>query len=101
MKTLKTATLTWVTIDDAHKFLAWIFDEDWNGWAVPYFEKSEAEKVAKVHGGKFYADSFMFQQGDEIEVFEEAEIMTPEGKKKVYAVGAGSWVWDEVEWSEN
>lgn len=31
----------------------WTFDEDWNGFAVPYFEKEEADKICKDLNGKF------------------------------------------------
>lgn len=103
VKKLKEAKRIKVTIDDGNTFIAWTFDEVWNEWAVPHFEKGEADKVAKVHNCKYFPqkDSFVFVQGNEIEEFEGLNIQKMEGPKKVYAIGAGSWVWDEVEPVEN
>jgi hypothetical protein len=103
MKKQKEARRIRVTIDDVNKFVAWTFDEEWNEWAVPHFEKNEADKVATAHNCKYNPDndSYEFEQAGEVEEFEGLEIKTFEGPKKVYPIGAGSWVWDEVEQTEN
>jgi hypothetical protein len=103
VKKQKEARMIRVTIDDVNKFVCWTFDEEWNEWAVPHFEKSEADKVAKVHNCKYnpQKDSYEFAQGKEVEEFEGIKIQTFDGLKKVYPIGAGSWVWDEVESIEN
>jgi hypothetical protein len=92
-----------VSIDNVNKFIGWTFDEKWNEWSEPYFEKIWADKVAKAHNCKYNPtnDSFEFEQSGEIEEFEGIEIKTIEGTKKVYAIGAGSWIWDEVEQIQN
>ena len=46
-------------------------------------------------------NSYEFEQDGDIEEFEGIEIKTLEGVKKAYAIGAGSWDWDEVESVEN
>jgi hypothetical protein len=99
----KEAKMIRVTIDDVNTFIAWTFDETWNEWAVPHFEKSEVDKVAKIHNCTYNPkkDSYEFVQGKEVEEFEGIKIQTLDGPKKVYPIGAGSWVWDEIEQTEN
>lgn len=73
-------------------------DEDWNGWAVPYFTYEQALTVlaacqkANQHG--FYdavSDRFIFSFKDEDESYEAEEI----DGLKVYPVGARNWIWEE------
>jgi hypothetical protein len=103
MKKLKEAIRFKVSIDDKNTFIAWTFSEKWNEWSEPYFEKSEADKVAKIHNCKYNLDNdtYEYEQNGDVEEFEGIEIKTIEGIKKVYAIGAGSWVWDEAESVEN
>ncbi len=93
----KTAQKIKVTIDDVNIFDAWSLEEVWNEWAIPYFEKQEADRVAKVHSCKYNVikDAYEFEQDGEIEEFESVTIDTPEGPKKVYSIGGGSWIWDK------
>lgn len=76
-------------------------DREWNGWACPYFELSDANKVmdfvnspatddSMVYDAE--ADSFIcYAQGDreDWEAFQGIE----RGGRHVYPIGTGSWVW--------
>lgn len=91
-------------------------DDDWNGWAIPAFDFKTAESILacgfaeREHTGlKSFSydsatDTFLavshFYGKDETEEFTGFTIVTPEGGLKVYAVGAYSWTWEEVESTE-
>lgn len=97
------------------KSTGWTAGELWNGWACPRFEKDEAIKVmedfnshidekdlkAKYDEEKdtFY---FSYQYGDVIEVDEHEGMIinTHEGPVKVYAIGAGFWVWNDLNFTD-
>ncbi len=79
----------------------------WNGWAVPYFVKEIADKIKDIVSTENYLEIIydkdkdcyictLYQNGEieEEYVFEKEIINTPEGKKEVYAIGAGYWTWD-------
>ena len=82
-------------------------DEEWNGWACPYFTFDQAQKVLKqfnlLHeiigqkGSALYdknADIFVFPDDDnEPEIF----AAITENGQKFYPVGAFGWIWEEVE----
>jgi hypothetical protein len=80
-------------------------DEEWNGWACPYFTFDQAQKVLKqfnlfreITGQKdfaFYdesADAFAFPANDD-----EPEVFAAVSKddQNYYPVGAFSWIWEE------
>ncbi len=98
MSGIKTAEKIRVTIDDEQVFNAWSFGEEWNNWAVPYFEKEEADKVVAVHNCLYNQaiDSYEYEQDGQVDTFESLTIKTEEGDKKVYAIGSGEWIWDLV-----
>lgn len=80
-------------------------DEDWNGWACPYFTLDQAQKVLKQYnlfreiiGQKHFAffdsesDAFIFPSSeDETEMFSAIS----ENGQKYYPVGAFCWIWEE------
>jgi hypothetical protein len=86
------------------RFSGWTDGRRWNGWAMPFFEFSEAERVFQVlTQGKGAFDSerdcFSIRNTDgEDETWEGKQVPTL-GEKivKVYAIGAGSWIWDEIQ----
>ena len=82
-----------VTIDDENSFYAWTFGDTWNGFEVPYFEKAEADKVAKSIGGSFdrVSRDFIFET-----FFKSNVINTDEGQKEVWPIGAYSWTWEKA-----
>jgi len=96
------------TTDDTVSFEGWTDGSLWNGWACPAFEKQEADRlaahlrsvgcVAEFDAAK---DAFTIREFDgadlyDPEEYEGLDIETPEGTKRVYAIGAYSWVWQET-----
>lgn len=78
-------------------------DQHWNGWAVPAFEKKEAEHIAKVFGDMEYdadKDAFICDMGypdEPPEVFSGFDIDVDGETIHAYAIGSGFWVWSEIE----
>lgn len=77
--------------------------EDWNGWARPYFTFEQAQQIIEAHRSRGWKawydekeDSFAFDFShdglDEVDVFPPVEL----DSRKLYPVGAGCWVWEEV-----
>jgi len=86
------------------EFQGWTNGRLWNGWAMPYFEQSEAEKVIEMltdPRGKYDAgrDCFVSTNSDGEEDIWPAEPISVLGgqRLKVYGIGAGAWIWDEVD----
>jgi len=83
-------------------FLGWTDGRKWNGWAMPYFEFCEAEKVVELLGDghrQFIAEKDIFRtQGQDGDEDWEGRFITVLGgtEVKVYGIGAGSWIWDEI-----
>jgi hypothetical protein len=82
--------------------------EEWNGWACPYFTFEQAQKVAEAfnEGERFEGDKvkarynveqdafcFFFESSGESDDFPSLEV----DGLKLYPVGAGCWIWEEVE----
>lgn len=85
------------------EFQGWTRGQLWNGWAMPYFEFSEAQRVIEAltdPKGKYDAerDCFVSANGDgEEEIWQAERIAVLGGQHvKVYGIGAGAWIWDEV-----
>lgn len=87
-------------------FEGWTDGTLWNGWATPRFEFAEAQKVVEALNQENQTawyneaeDSFYFEQDDsnEPESYPSLMIQTDEGQKKVYAIGAFAWTWEENE----
>lgn len=86
------------------QFDGWTDGRVWNGWAMPYFEFTEAEKVIgkmAADTGRYDADLDAFVTGtsdDEEETWSAEIIALPDGGAvKAYPVGAGSWIWEECD----
>lgn len=87
------------TIDSLNGiFEGYTLDENWNGWAVPYFTYEQALLVlaacqqADQHG--LYDstnDRFVFAFKDEDENYEAEDI----NGMKVYPIGARNWIWED------
>lgn len=86
----------------------WTTGDLWNGWATPFFEKEAAEEVLReaaetyAEMGETYkwgfdpeGDAFTFQSphDEEPDRVKGERITTPDGRKKVYGIGAYSWTW--------
>ncbi len=84
-------------------FAGWWDGERWNGWAMPSFEIDEARKVLDALAPKANRfdpdhDSFVTWGADGEEIWPAESIMLADGgTAKVYPVGAGSWIWEEVQ----
>jgi hypothetical protein len=66
------------TLDGDTVYTGFTFGEQWNGWAVPYFERATAERIA--------ADTGM-------------DIGEPSTRPQVvglYPVGAYEWTWQRL-----
>lgn len=88
-------------------FVGWTAGERWNGWACPRFTKEEADKVMEdfnlsLHGPYIRYDEgtdtyhVPFNDGEEWDEHKGEIINTFEGPVKVYTIGAGYWVWDDL-----
>jgi hypothetical protein len=93
-----------VLADSEEVFDGWTDGRCWNGWEMPRFEKAEAERLTKWIGDKrarydAERDAFVTLSRDgEEENWAGEHIVVSDGSAiKVYPVGAGSWIWDEVE----
>jgi hypothetical protein len=75
----------------------WTFDDEWNGFDVPYFEKAVADKIAKDCNGIYNEKdkTYVFPDENDEEFYKEQEIDTTDGKKVVYPIGAYAWTWTE------
>lgn len=87
---------------DYIEFESWTADKRWNGWAMPSFEIQQATKLAGLLEDQLRydpaQDAFIGSSGDEDEVWAGQLIdLSDGGQVKVYAIGAGSWMWDIVE----
>lgn len=75
-------------------------EETWNGWACPYFERSEAERMnnwlPNLDNGLGYnptTDAFTTRYDpDAIETFKGIDI----NDLHLYPIGNGSWMWSIV-----
>ncbi len=79
-------------------FEGYIKDEDWNGWACPYFTFEESQKIVDAHrktgqkaGFMKELDGFYFKIQDEEEFYQAIEI---EGQR-FYSIGNSNWIWEE------
>lgn len=85
------------------EFQGWTNGRLWNGWAMPYFEFSEAQRAIEMltdSKGKYDAerDCFLSANSDgEEEIWGALSVTLLGGAQvKVYGIGAGAWIWDEV-----
>lgn len=92
--------------DDSVSFNAeFLVNDEWNGWALPYFSREELEKVIrhmnKICYGEFHTfclttDEYRvtnYNDGSIIEAFRGID----KNGKHVYPIGTGIWSWEVVE----
>lgn len=93
-------------------FPGYTFNQHWNGWEMPLFEKKVANKIAKASSIKFSdgeeyrcyydknKDVYYYKTPDEVDPYIVAEgttIITEDGNEiKVYDFGLSGWIWEEV-----
>lgn len=76
----------------------WAFDEDWNGFAMPFFEFKQAEQVVKLLDGYYDSgsDTFVWPSPNDPSVVEEAfgeVIRTSQGSLHAYNFGDQGLAW--------
>lgn len=93
---------------EGETFNGYTRDEDWNGFACPYFSFAQGQKLVEAwrRGGwsaryEVETDSFVFEMQSgggetDCESYSGSEV---EGAK-VYPIGAFNWIWDEVNAAE-
>lgn len=106
------ARKTKFAIEDGTEYEGYTYNRYWNGWDMPMFTKEIAEKILKEltdetddWQAKYdnETDTFIFKYiDDEMEETEQGhDILSENGNVyHVYDIGAASWIWSEVEESE-
>jgi hypothetical protein len=96
-------------VENNGPFIGWTDRSKASGWDCPVFEKEDADLVMNDYNKDFdnddekasydeSTDTYIFSYDDGLEI--EVEhckgfmINTPDGEKKVYAIGNG-WVWEQ------
>lgn len=98
------------TINESPEFYGFTFGDTWNGWATPFFPKDQAERFAayndreiETHGRSGFdrvrydpkRDAYLLTNEDgDFDVVEPQVIETTEGRRKVWPIGAWSYVWE-------
>lgn len=106
MNSLRKATFVIDSIPDV-TFEGYTDGDTWNGWACPYFEKSEAERVLEASQANHYSwsydseqDAFIVRSEDDPEEYEPEVFgavkrnVEDNGQVTVYGIGAYSWIWE-------
>jgi hypothetical protein len=103
---LPEAIKTTFTLDGEKFFEGYTFNDNWNGFACPYFEKEVADQIAVEYNGKFVEETQTYLFIDENETTEsqvvydednkysQGEIGTVDGQKTVWALGSFVWTWE-------
>ena len=89
--------------DGERAFEGWSNGEVWNGWAMPRFEAGVGMEILEflgAEGARFDGKADVFvtvsQEGEE-ETWPAEEITITDGSRiRVYPLGAGSWIWEEL-----
>ena len=92
--------------DEPKAYIGYTSGRLWNGWATPYFEKAEADKVMEefnkcaefpMQYDEVYDQFYILDpEVEELEKWEGNDVPTPDGIKHLYGIGAYAWIWDEV-----
>lgn len=105
--------LYYIDDPDSTKYVGFDCGLRWNGWAMPEFAKTIAVKVCESAGfdwwyyheadDGFYTYHHQWNDGsiDDVEFWGGRDITLEDGTiVHVYDVGAGCWIWDKFEWTE-
>jgi hypothetical protein len=97
---------------EGESFEGWTYGDLWNGWGTPHFDEAEARRMLRAMGRSLKemkspfswkydrADDAFVIAGDEErdeEIFSGEWVETPEGRKKLYGIGAYAWTWNETD----
>jgi DNA (cytosine-5)-methyltransferase 1 len=92
-----------------HQFQGFSDDDTWNGWACPYFEKAEAERILRASEANGFQWRFLptrnafeviltRQGSDQAPEFFAGVVIDIHGQPRtVYPIGAYSWIWETLE----
>lgn len=93
--------------DESKAYIGYTAGRLWNGWATPYFEKAEANKVMEefnkcaefpMQYDEVYDQFYNYVEGfEDYEFWKGIDYPTTEGIKHLYGIGAYCWIWDEVD----
>jgi hypothetical protein len=83
-------------LDDDGPFPGYTIGVSWNGFATPAFTREIADQVAAAIGGNYVEerDVYVFP-GDDPDGYEGFDTATPDGPRRLYAIGAFAWCWHE------
>lgn len=101
------AKVTGEWLDDGVKVECYSNGNVWNGWAMPYFTKKQADAYMKLQNAadlvptmRYDAkqDAYIVGEGEEMETYVMECIMVPcrggEKQIEVYGIGSGGWTWE-------
>lgn len=89
-------------LEDGRQLAAYGNGRRWNGWAMPMFDRAVGLELCRACPNIRYdlaRDAFVADmgEGEEPEVYTATTVTVSGQELKVYPIGAGSWIWDEVE----
>ena len=86
----------------AEVFDGFTLDEEWNGWACPYFTFDQACLLVEAHRSRGWLAQYDEENDAFVFSFEHDGLDTPDafpsitvGARKLYPVGAFGWIWEE------
>ncbi|HEY0319453.1 MAG TPA: hypothetical protein VGC66_00630 [Pyrinomonadaceae bacterium] len=83
-------------------FSGYTLDEEWNGWACPYFTYDQALLLVEAHRSHGWRAHYEEENDAFVFSFEHDGLDTPDtfpsvtiSGRKFYPVGAFGWIWEE------
>jgi hypothetical protein len=104
MEPIATAAIFEIDGSDVH-FAGYTFGDKWNGFDCPFFEKAAADSIVStleldVDATLVYdpaADAYIETCEEDSTSYEAQVIVTSNGPRKVYPIGAWAWTWSRAE----
>ncbi len=91
------------SIDGGKDYKGYSNGQTWNGWEMPYFTFEVANKIAEDMNAVTTEEKLVYDEASDTFIYqteyypesdwERFEATEIDGKK-LYGIGAGSWVWD-------
>lgn len=91
---------TTVAIDRLVEVPAYVSDETWNGWAMPYFDAKDVHLIQDSLNAIGEGDVITYDADDDAYVvtsgdFEERYHGVDVDGMHLYPIGSGAWIWAE------
>jgi hypothetical protein len=95
------------TIDGGPVVEGYTYRGHWNGWAVPFFNKEQADRVAIAYKGRYLPaqDAYQFSgdgypltkdtKDEDTDIFPGEDLVIDGNTLHVYPIGGGCWCWDD------